>query len=174
MVYTGQTQTTLKERTNQHCNDVKKLVERKITSDSFAAHMAEHFNEGSKVRASQVRKKIKIDIIWQGNAINCMKSFKKFCCTLCTRERCEIIKRTLKNENNTINNCSEIYGACRHNTKFHRFIKTDICTSTDDGVDPERVVAQAENAKKLDENKKLTRRASKPTEPILKTFFQKK
>jgi hypothetical protein len=41
-----------------------------------------------------------------------------------------------------INNCNEIYGACRHKTRFHRFLKehTNVKnTSTDEGNKPEKV-----------------------------------
>ena len=117
--------------------------------------MAEHFKKDSKIQAYQVREKIKIDIIWQGNPINCMKSFKSFGCTLCNKERCEIIKRTLKNDNKTMNYCSEIYGACRHNAKFHRFINmTDM--STDDGQDPEKSQSKKLKHKKKKVAKKTT------------------
>ena len=164
-VYTGQTQDSLKERTNGHCQDVKTLVERGKKSDSFASHMAEHFEKGSSINAQQVRAKIKIDIIWQGNPINCMKSFKSFGCTLCNKEKCEIMKCTLKNENNTMNYCSEIYGACRHNSKFHRFINvTD--TSTDDGQRAQKRVIKNKNKpstkkrKKESDKENITRRAN--------------
>ena len=45
-------------------------------------------------------------------------------------------------ENYLINSCYEIFGACRHKTRFHRFLKEKQSvksTSTDEGVKPERV-----------------------------------
>ena len=42
----------------------------------------------------------------------------------------------------TINSCYEIFGACRHKTKFHRFLKEKQgvkSTSTDEGIKPENV-----------------------------------
>jgi hypothetical protein len=41
-----------------------------------------------------------------------------------------------------ISNCNEIYGACWHKTRFHRFLKehTNVKnTSTDEGNKPEKV-----------------------------------
>jgi hypothetical protein len=41
-----------------------------------------------------------------------------------------------------INNCNEIYGACQHKMRFHRFLKehTNVKnTSTDEGNKPEMV-----------------------------------
>jgi hypothetical protein len=43
---------------------------------------------------------------------------------------------------NLINHCNEIYGACQHKTRFHRFLKehTNVKnTSTDEGDKPEMV-----------------------------------
>lgn len=167
MTYIGQTQQTLKNRTNQHCNDVKKLVERGEASDSFAKHMAErHFCAKEKVKAGQVRKLMEIKVEWQGNPISCVKSFNKFSCQLCTKERLEIMKRTFKNPKSTINSCGEIFGACKHKTKFHRFVKLTVfcekCTSTDEGVTQKGVKSKA----KRQENCKQSRKAGvKPPAP---------
>jgi len=40
-----------------------------------------------------------------------------------------------------MNSNSELFGACRHNTKFHRFLVTGVIVaeSTDDAVSAERV-----------------------------------
>jgi hypothetical protein len=41
-----------------------------------------------------------------------------------------------------INNCNEIYGACRHKMRFHRFLKEHTNmknSSTDEGNKPEKV-----------------------------------
>ena len=56
------------------------------------------------------------------------------------KERLEILKFSdkNKNQNKLINTCGEIYGACRHKTRFHRYTMNNT-TSTDDGVNPERV-----------------------------------
>jgi hypothetical protein len=58
------------------------------------------------------------------------------------RERIEILCTIHQEEWKFINNCNEIYGACRHKTRFHRFLKehTNVKnTSTDEGNKPEKV-----------------------------------
>ena len=87
MEYIGQTQGNLKDRMNQHFNDVKKVIEKNSKeSDSFASHFAEHMIEHEKVHARDVRALTKIEIMWQGNPIACMKSFNKMSCRLCMKE----------------------------------------------------------------------------------------
>ena len=83
-----------------------------------------------------------VEIIWQGNPISSVKTFKNLNCNLCTRERLEIYKAIkLNKKNNTnflINSLNEIYGGCRHNPKFHRIC--NICPqSADDAVNAEKV-----------------------------------
>jgi hypothetical protein len=58
------------------------------------------------------------------------------------QERIEILRTICQEEWKIINHCNEIYGACQHKTRFHRFLKehTNVKnTSTDDGVKPENV-----------------------------------
>ena len=138
--YLGNTQQKLKTRMNQHFAEVKDQVNRGRISDTFASHFASHFAPGANTTTSQAREMVKMKILWQGKAISCMKSFGQLGCSLCMRERLEILKISEKNanENKLINTCGEIYGACRHKTKFHRYTMNNI-TSTDDGTYPERV-----------------------------------
>jgi hypothetical protein len=58
------------------------------------------------------------------------------------RERIKILHTICQEEWKIINNCNEIYGACQHKTRFHRFLKehTNVNnTSTDEGNKPEKV-----------------------------------
>jgi hypothetical protein len=58
------------------------------------------------------------------------------------RKRIEILCMIRQEEWKIINNCNEIYGACRHKTRFHSFLKehTNVKnTSTDEGNKPEKV-----------------------------------
>jgi len=141
--YIGQTQQKLKNRMSQHLQDVKKLVVKGERSDSFAYHFARHCEKGVKPTNGELRKMMKTRILWQANPISCMKSFGKLRCKLCMRERVELLRamRHSENDGGTINSCNEIYGACRHKTRFHRFQKEhDVKnTSTDDGDKPEKV-----------------------------------
>jgi hypothetical protein len=71
----------------QHLNNVKKLVTKGIKLDSFASHFANHCKKEAKPTSDELHKMMKVKIIWQGNAISCMKSFGKLSCSLvCMRE----------------------------------------------------------------------------------------
>ena len=123
--------------------DVKRLVEKGVQSDSFARHFGQHYTKGDKPSNPELRKKMKYQILWQGDPISCMKTFGKLNCSLCMRERIEILKaQQLPSSHLLINSNNEIFGACRHKTKFHRFLRetTNVkSTSTDEGIKPERV-----------------------------------
>jgi hypothetical protein len=83
--YIGQTQQKLKDRMGQHLNDVKKLITKGIKSDSFASHFTNHCcKRETKPTNDELRRMMKVKIIWQGNAISCMKSFGKLNCSLCS------------------------------------------------------------------------------------------
>ncbi len=106
------------------------------------SHFAHHCKKEVKPTSNELHKMMKVKIVWQGNAISCMKSFGKLNCSLCMQERIEILCTIHQEEWKIINHCNEIYGACRHKTRFHRFLKehTDVKnTSTDDGDKPEKV-----------------------------------
>ena len=49
----------------------------------------------------------------------------------------EILKLAKKEPKKLINTRSEIYGGCRHKTKFHRYV-TNGKISTDEGLSPEK------------------------------------
>jgi thymidylate synthase ThyX len=138
--YIGQTQQKLKDHMGQHLNDVKKLVTKGTKLDSFASHFAQHCKKGVKPTSNEIRKMTKVKIVWQGNVISCMKSFGKLNCSLCMQKK---ILHTIRQEEwKMINHCNEIYGACQHKTRVHRFLKehTNVKnTSTDDCVKPEKV-----------------------------------
>ena len=74
-----------------------------------------------------------MEIIWQGNPISCMKTFRQLNCRLCMRERLEILKMGKKEPRKLINSRSEIYGACRHKPRFHRYFMNGP-TSADEGL----------------------------------------
>ena len=139
--YIGNTQQEEKKRMGQHFGDVKRLVNKGTKSDSFAAHMAVHFQErNTRASVGMARAMVKMEILWKGNIISCMKSFGKRNCKLCMKERMEILNQSENYPNLMINSRSEIFGGCRHKPKFHRYhFKPIGQASTDDGVNPERV-----------------------------------
>ena len=63
------------------------MVNRGKDPDSFAHHFDTHFLEdilgGYKINVGDVKPLIKMDIIWYGNVICCMKTFGKLDCCLC-------------------------------------------------------------------------------------------
>ena len=50
-----------------------------------------------------------------------MTSFGKPSCALCMKEKIQILQALRNNPQSTINTQNKLYGACRHNTKFHRY-----------------------------------------------------
>ena len=131
--YVGNTQQFLKDRMYGHFQDVRSIVRGRPKSDTFASHMAAHFEDVENKKSftsTMIRPHVTTRILWQGNAINCNKSFATLRCTLCMQERLEILRRsTSKNQKKLMNSRSEIYGACRHVPRFHRYRvpKTTVC-----------------------------------------------
>jgi hypothetical protein len=116
-----------------HVQDVKRLVINDKASDSFASHFAALVPEGAEKKEVKNHVKIKVDIIWQGDPISCVKTFGTKGCKLCAKERYAIIKLTRETPQLAINKCNEVYGACRHKPRFHRFDHTEHAnTSTDE------------------------------------------
>jgi hypothetical protein len=123
----------------QHLNNFKKLVTKGIKPDSFVSHFTHHCKKEVKPTSNDLRKMMKVKIVWQGNVMSCMKSVGKLNCSLCLRERIEILRTIRQEEWKIMNHCNEIYGACRHKTRFHRFLKEHTNmknTSTDEGDKP--------------------------------------
>jgi hypothetical protein len=141
-VYIGNTQQPLKLRMQQHVGDVKRLYTIGKQSDSFASHFAKLIPPGLPKKDVSSHIKIKCEILWQGNPVHCVKTFNTRACKLCSKERLEIIKFGKANPRKLINSCNEIYGACRHRTRFHRFCTTIQINnaSTDESIEDERVV----------------------------------
>ena len=67
-----------------------------------------------------MREMAKMKIAWHGSAVSCMETFKQLNCSLCMKERLTILKMLKKDPKKLVNSRSEICGACRHRTKFHR------------------------------------------------------
>jgi hypothetical protein len=132
-IYLGNTQQHVKSRMQGHVQDVKRLVINDKASDSFASHFAALVPEGAEKKEVKNHVKIKVDIIWQGDPISCVKTFGTKGCKLCAKERYAIIKLTRETPQLAINKCNEVYGACRHKPRFHRFDHTEHAnTSTDE------------------------------------------
>jgi GIY-YIG catalytic domain len=135
--YIGNTQQHFKKRMQQHFNDVKKLHKDGEKSDSYAKHFANQLSNINNLTPKMQRNNINCKILWQGNPINVVKTFGTPNCALCNRERLEILKHLRKAPESLINSHNEIYGACRHNPKFHRYKSRS--PSTDESNKDERV-----------------------------------
>ena len=81
-------------------------------SDSFAAHSNIHFTQ--KPSPQKCRKIMNFNIFSTLNPIGPIKTWSKLSCTLCMKERMEIIDNLRLRYIRIINACSEVYGACRH------------------------------------------------------------
>ena len=131
---------------NDHFAETRNQINKGLVSDSFAKHFASHFktvSKNSQISSGDIRKITKVSILWQGNPISSMKTFGKINCNLCMMERMEILKAKkldeLNGEHKLINSSKELYGACRHKTKFHRYRSFKKPISTDEGcINPER------------------------------------
>ena len=144
MVYIGNTQQKFKVRITQHLNEICALVNKDKTSDSFAKHFASHHrNKQTRLTAGEARKHLEVSILWQGKPISCNKSFGMLNCSLCMKERLEILKLSRIDPASIINSSTEFYGACRHKPRFHRYPSNCTPHSTDDELESsERVNAR--------------------------------
>jgi GIY-YIG catalytic domain len=135
-IYIGNTQQHLKTRMSQHATDVKRKKEKDINSDSFAAHFANQMRNFNTFSPNLLRNMYTCSIIWQANPHSAVKTFGTNHCILCSRERLEILKMSRYKPHLLINSCNEVYGACRHKPKFHRYKSIH---STDEALGAERV-----------------------------------
>lgn len=76
---------------NQYFSKVRSLVNRNETSYSFAKHFASHFSKDEKISNKDVQNNVTMEILWKGNLILCVKSFKKLNCSLCMKGRLVIL-----------------------------------------------------------------------------------
>jgi hypothetical protein len=107
---------------SQHFQDVKALHTKGKQSDSHAKHFASQIPKGEPCWSPQVqRENITCEILWQGNPISAVKTFRSNNCVLCTKERVGTLKASRESPELLINSCNEIYGGCRHNPAFHRY-----------------------------------------------------
>ena len=75
--YIGQTQSNVKEMIGKHVSKTTALTKGGKASNSFAKLFAELFERKGKGTYREVKDKMKVEILWQGDPISCMKTFKK-------------------------------------------------------------------------------------------------
>ena len=83
-------------------------------SDSFANHFAKLVPKETEKKDIKNFIKVKVEILWKGNPLSCVKTFGTKCCKLCSKERMAILNLTRKHPEMAINKCNEVYGACHH------------------------------------------------------------
>ena len=111
---------------DDHLSDLLHLLKNGQKFDSFAAHFEQHFN--STTSNTDLRKYMTFKVVKQLNPIDTMKTFTKPNCNLCMEERLTILKNLRDKRFTIMNNNSEIYGAYRHKTNFHRFFLSTGCS----------------------------------------------
>ena len=123
-IYIGITQKTFKKRMNGHFSNLLRLLKNGQKSYSFAAHFEQHLN--TTTSRTDLCKYMMFKVVKQLNPIGAMKTFTKPNCNICMEERLTILKKLCDKRVTIMNKNSEIYGAFRHKTCFHRiFLSTD-------------------------------------------------
>ena len=115
--YIGNTQNTQKIM-EEHFQDVAQKVANNKNSDSSAAHFTKHFTQ--KPIPQECREIMSINIFSTVNPIGSMKTWGKSSCTVCMKERIEIIDNSRRRYNLIFNACSEVHEACRDIPRFNR------------------------------------------------------
>ena len=87
----------------QHFQYIAQKVQQDKHYDTFAAHFATHFDQ--KPTPQQCRKTMKFEVLAKVNPIGSMKTWGKPSCTLCMKERLEIVSRSRRRYGNLINAC---------------------------------------------------------------------
>ena len=77
--------------------------------------MATHLRENSIQYSPQtIRENTKVEFLWQGNAISCMKSFGVLRCQLCMAEKLAIRRASWQQPALLLNRASELDEGCKH------------------------------------------------------------
>ena len=126
-IYIVNTQTTFKKIMNGHLSNLLHLLKNGQKLYSFATHFEQRF--GATMSHTDLRKYMMSKVEEQLKPIGTMETFTKPNCNLCIEECLTILKNLCEKCVTVMNKDSEIYGACRHKTTFHRFL-----LSTDDPV----------------------------------------
>ena len=119
--YIGQTQNKAKTRLTQHIGEAKLFCNKNKISDLFASHFGSQIDKSMKPRqqADYLRSIMKCSLPWTGKIIPTMKTFRRPSYQLCMKERTLITKSMLSSKSDLINSSLELYGACRHKSRFH-------------------------------------------------------
>ena len=149
--YIGNTQQKLKTRMMQHFTEMSNLVKVGNTAYTFARHFASISQIVNKNKEKfpnmDVREMMRMSILWYGNPISCHKSFGRWDCCLCMKERIIILEEMRKGKaagkRHLINSASELYGAFCHRPNFHRYSGTQPTISDEGHTSPKKSVSES-------------------------------
>ena len=103
------------------------------------------------------------EVLWTGNPIKTVNTFRSENCELCEKERLYLISEMLATTHKKLmNKTDEIFGACRHKPSFHRYFKTTgiNCTHfalmSDNERDEENINAGNVENELVDEYERIT------------------
>ena len=103
-----------------HFFDILHLLKNGQKSDKFSAHSEHHTN--STTSHKDLRNYMTFKVVNQIKPIGVMKKFKKPNRHICMEERLKILKKIRDKRVTIMNKNSDVYGACRHKTTFHKFL----------------------------------------------------
>ena len=100
---------------------VKTLLEADAPSNTFVRHMAEHLREANVPYSPQrVKSMTRVEILWHGSAIRCMKTFGTLRCQLCMEEKLATLRAHWQQPELLLNSIVEVDKGCKHRARFHR------------------------------------------------------
>ena len=104
-------------------------------TDTFATYFAGvTYASPTTPTPKEIRDLYTMEVLWHGNPISTVKTFGTNHCILCNQEPLQLFKRMKTTPGTLINKKDELFGACRHKPKFHRFhtAATQSNSSTDE------------------------------------------
>ena len=115
---------------------MKTILETGKNKTRFSRHFAKCYEKeyGTKeYSVKKLKKLVRHEVIWEGNALSVVKTFGSDQCRLCAEEKFCIWEDNCRNFRYMLNKRQEIYGACAHNVHFHCFYRgTDESTRRDE------------------------------------------
>jgi hypothetical protein len=119
--YIGAMLQTLKKWVAGHLQSARQFLRNGACSSTLAIHLAQMWQQSSNSIpiAGMLCDELSCSILWQGDPFSCSKTFVKFSCKLCQKERVALLRHSWMDESNMLNECCELHGFCRHTARFH-------------------------------------------------------
>ena len=139
--YIGSTHQHLKNRMQQHHRDAIRFHKKGAKSTAFAEHFGTVFANFQQLTPTLLTNSITYSVLWKGNPLSTVKTFRTPHCKLCTKEKLEILKRARYKPRTLINRKRDLHEACNHKPHFHRYHDEE--TSTDETRDSRKGPAKS-------------------------------